>query len=197
MGSVVFYDACVLYPAALRDLLVRVGHAGLVQARWSGAVLDECFNAIRRERPEVSAAALQRTRRLMCAAVRDCLVEEFEGLIEELSLPDPGDRHVLAAAIRGGAQTIVTWNLKDFPSESLSPFGILTQGPDEFILHLVGLRGGAVLRVVTEQAADLKNPPRTVEDVLATLEQNGLVRSVAALDALLRGGTVPKDSAPV
>ncbi len=187
MGFVVVYDACVLYPAPLRDLLVRVGKAGLVQARWSHAILDECFHAIHRERPEIPEAALARTRRLMCAAVRDCLVEGFEALVEGLTLPDPNDRHVLAAAIRAGAQTIVTRNLKDFPGDRLAPLGIRAQDPDDFVLGLLNLQGAAVLRVVTEQAADLRNPPRTVEDVLLTLEANGLTRSVAELSALLDG----------
>jgi hypothetical protein len=184
---VVLYDACVLYPAPLRDLLIRVGKAGLVRARWSQTILDECFHAIHRERPEVPEAALSRTRRLMCAAVRDCLVEGFEPLMAGLSLPDPNDRHVLAAAIRAGAQTIVTRNLKDFPQDRLSPFGIVAQDPDDFLLGLLNLQGSAVLRILTEQAADLRNPPRTVEDLLVTLESNGLTRSVADLSALLRG----------
>jgi hypothetical protein len=94
---------------------------------------------------------------------------------------------VLAAAIRAGAQTIVTRNLKDFPADRLAPFGTQAQDPDDFVLGLLNLQGAAVLRVVTEQAADLRNPPRTVEDVLLTLEANGLTRSVAELWALVDG----------
>lgn len=149
MALVVLYDACVLYPAPLRDLLIRVGKAGLVQARWSHTILDECFHAIRRERPDVPEASLIRTRRLMCAAVRDCLVEGFEPLVEGLSLPDPNDRHVLAAAICAGAHIIVTRNLKDFPQDRLSSLGIRAQDPDHFVLGLLNRQGPALLRIVT------------------------------------------------
>jgi hypothetical protein len=80
------------------------------------------FRAIQRERPEVREAALARTRRLMCVAVRACLVEGFEPIVEGLTLSDPNDRPVLAAAIRAGAQTIATRNHEDVPSDRLAPW---------------------------------------------------------------------------
>lgn len=187
MPPVVIYDACVLYPAPLRDLLIRIGQTGLVGARWTDTILDECFGAIHRERPEVPPAALLRTRRLMCAAVRDCLVNDYEGLVDGLQLPDPSDRHVLAAAIRAGAQIIVTRNLKDFPLDRLAAFGVEALDPDEFVLGLIASHASAITRIIVEQAADLKNPPRTAEELLFTLEANGLNRSVAELSALLAG----------
>lgn len=183
----VIYDACVLFPAALRDLLIRIGHGGLVRARWTDTILDECFGAIRRGRPEVPVEALRRTRRLMCEGVRDCMVTGFEGLVDGLELPDPKDRHVLAAAIRAGAEIIVTRNLKDFPAARLAPFDVQAQDPDEFVLGLLATHAWAVPRIIVEQAADLKNPPRTAEELLSTLEANGLTRSVAELSALLAG----------
>ena len=100
MAFVVVYDACVLYPAPLRDLLLRVAHAGLVRARWTDAILDECFRNVLLGRPELDERALQRTRALMNAAIADCLVTDYEPLIPGLDLPDANDRHVLAAAIR-------------------------------------------------------------------------------------------------
>ncbi len=153
-------------------------------ARWTEPILDECFRAIRRQRPEVPEAALARTRSLMCAAVRDCLVTQFEGLVDGLHLPDPDDRHVLAAAIRAGAQVIVTRNLKDFPADRVGAFGVQAQDPDEFVLGLLTFETAGILRIIAEQAADLRNPPRTVEELLSTLEASGLVRSVAAITAL-------------
>ena len=116
MAFVVLYDACVLYPAPLRDLLVRLANTGVVRARWSAAILDECFRNILENRPELKPEALQRTRELMTRAVPDCMVTGFEQLIDGLVLPDSDDRHVLAAAIRAGAQAIVTFNLGDFPA---------------------------------------------------------------------------------
>jgi len=120
----------------------------------------------------------------MNAAIRDVRVTEYEPLLDALELPDPDDRHVLAAAIRAGAQAIVTTNLRDFPAVQLSPHGIEAQHPDEFVLHLIDLAPGVVCTTVAEQAAALKNPPRTVGDILDSLRGNGLAQSVARLREL-------------
>ena len=111
----VVHDASVLYPAPLRDLLIRLGRTGLFRARWTNAILDEVFRSILKDRPDLEPENLARTRQLMCDAVRDCLVTGFEPLIQALALPDADDRHVLAAAVRCGAQVIVTRNVKDCP----------------------------------------------------------------------------------
>ncbi|HLK75216.1 MAG TPA: PIN domain-containing protein [Streptosporangiaceae bacterium] len=94
------YDANVLYPNTLRDLLIRISQAGLVQAKWTNEILDEMIEALTRNRPDIPSNKLDRLRQLMIEAVRDCLVSGYEPLIEGLKLPDPSDRHVLAAAIR-------------------------------------------------------------------------------------------------
>lgn len=184
MAFVVLYDACVLYPAPLRDLLVRIANTGIVRARWSDAILDECFMAILEQRPDLKPEALNRTRELMKRAVPDCLVTGFEALIDGLTLPDPDDRHVLAAAIRTGAQAIVTFNLTDFPEDKLAPYNVEAKHPDDFVLDTIGLAPGMVTKVLSEQAGALKNPPRTVGDLLDTLRSLGLVRSVAKLREL-------------
>lgn len=129
MAFTVLYDACVLYPAPLRDLLVRLAMTGLFRAKWTDEILDEVFRNVLKNRPELEVARLDRTRDLMNRAVRDVRVENYETLIDALTLPDPDDRHVLAAAIRSDAQVIVTWNLKDFPPSALSPYGIEAQDP--------------------------------------------------------------------
>ena len=184
MPFVVIYDACVLYPAPLRDLLIRLAVKGLVRARWSVQILDECFRNVLANRPDLNASALQRTRDLMSRAIPDVLVTGHEGLIAGLDLPDPDDRHVLAAAIRAGAQVIVTANLSDFPDDKLESYAVEAQHPDEFILHLLDLAPGVVCTTVSEQAAALKNPPRTLADLLDTFRDNGLVQTVARLREL-------------
>jgi predicted nucleic acid-binding protein len=181
LAFVVVYDACVLYPAPLRDLLIRLAESDLVRARWTDEILDECFRNILANRTDLKREALTRTRAFMNAAIPDVLVTGYEELVPGLSLPDPNDRHVLAAAIRAGAQVIVTANLDDFPAEALRKYAIEAQHPDEFVGHLVDLAPGVVLSVVSEQAADLKNPPRTVAELLDTLQANGLVQTVARL----------------
>jgi hypothetical protein len=184
MAFIVLYDACVLYPAPLRDLLVRIAKTAIVRARWTDAILDECFRSILKQRPDLRPEALERTRVLMKQAVPDCLVTGFETLVEGLSLPDPDDRHVLAAAIRVGAQAIVTFNLADFPDEKLAPYDIEAKHPDDFVLETIDLAPTAVAKVVSDQAGALKSPPRTAGELLDTLRGLGLVRSVAKLREL-------------
>jgi predicted nucleic acid-binding protein len=118
----VIYDACVLHPPSLRDLLIRLALTGKVRARWTDEILDETFRSILARRSDLSMANLERTRELMNASVPDCRVTGHMPLIGGLTLPDPDDRHVLAAAIVAGAQVIVTFNLKDFPRDLLTPF---------------------------------------------------------------------------
>jgi PIN domain len=184
MAFTVIYDACVLYPASLRDLLIRLASKGLVRARWTDRILDESFRNILANRPDLVPGSLDRTRELMNRALRDVLVTGYEGLIEGLNLPDRDDRHVLAAAIRAGAQVIVTMNLDDFPDSALAPFSVEALHPDEFVIHQIDLAPGLVCSVIAEQAAELKNPRRTVGEVLDSLRGCGLIRSVARLREL-------------
>lgn len=185
MAFVALYDACVLYPNALRDLLIRVANAGLVRARWTERILDECFRAIQKSRPDLTAERLVRTRELMNQAVRDCLVDGYEPLIEGLTLPDPNDRHVLAAAIHCHAQTIVTINLKDFPDDALRAFGMEAQHPDDFLLCQIDLNEGLMLRILEEQRRALTRKPKSTEELLDGLQTNGLVRTVARYRELM------------
>ena len=175
------YDACVLYPASLRDFLVRLGGRRVFHARWTDQILDEMTRAVLPNRADLTAEQLQRTRTLMCEAVPGCLTTGYQGLIEGLELPDPNDRHVLAAAIRAGPGAIVTENMKDFPKAALEPYNIEAQTPDTFVRHLLDIAESDVRAVILQQAADLKNPPMTEDDVLARLASQGLPLSVAIL----------------
>ena len=185
MTFTVVYDACVLYPAPVRDLLIRIAQTGVVRARWTEAILDECFRSILQDRPDLDEAALARTRTLMNMAVREPLVSDYGALIDGLQLPDPDDRHVLAAAIRCVAQAIVTSNLSDFPAEVLARYDVEVMDPDHFVLSQIDLRPGQLCVVVSEQAAALKNPPMTVNDLLDVLRSRGLVQSAARLRDLM------------
>ena len=113
------YDANILYPAPLRDLFIRLAQAGLVRGRWTETIHDEWVRNVLKDNPHLSSERLARTRTLMNEAVRDSVINGYEDLIDSLTLPDPDDRHVLAAAIHGDAEVIVTFNLKDFPCEFL------------------------------------------------------------------------------
>ncbi|WP_447925903.1 PIN domain-containing protein [Georgenia muralis] len=181
MSFVVLYDANVLYPSTLRDLLIRVAQAGLVQAKWTDQILDEVFDNLASNRPDLEPQRLARTRELMNLAVRDCLVKGYEPLIDAIDLPDPDDRHVLAAAIKARAQVIVTHNLKDFPSTVLEGWDMEAKAADDFILDQIDLNRDAVYGAVQRIADSRDNPPATFSDVLTMLERDGLVESVAAL----------------
>jgi hypothetical protein len=181
VAFVVLYDANVLYPSTLRNLLIRIAQAGLVQAKWTEQILDEAFSNLIDNRPDLDPKKLARTRELMNAAVRDCLVIGYEPLIDTLTLPDRGDRHVLAAAIKARAQVIVTRNLGDFPDDVLQAWDMEAKSPDEFVLDQIDLNRVAVYGAIQRIADSWANPPGTIGDVLASLERDGLVEAAAAL----------------
>ncbi|GLZ08679.1 hypothetical protein Acsp03_61450 [Actinomadura sp. NBRC 104412] len=181
MTFVVIYDACVLYGNTQRDLLIRIAQSGRVQAKWTNAILDEVQENLAANRPDIPTEKLTRLRNLMNKAVPDVLVEGYEPLIETLKLPDPEDRHVLAAAIKSQAQVIVTSNLKDFPADLLAAWNVEARSPDDFVLDQIDLDDRVVWACVQQIVDSRSNPPETIEDVLDALERAGLVESVAAL----------------
>lgn len=181
MAFVVLYDACVLYPAPLRDFLMRLALTKLFQARWTDEIHDEWTRNVAANRPDLSAESLARCRELMNEHVPDSLIVGYESLIPNLELPDSNDRHVLAAAIHGGADVIVTFNLRDFPASILAGYSIEAMHPDTFILRLWDEFPDAVVDAARRQRAGLKNPRKTAAELLMTLEQCGLTETVARL----------------
>ena len=181
MVPIAVLDACVLYSAPVRDLLIRLARQDLLWIRWSEEILDETFAALRARRPDLDPTRLERTRRLMTEAFPDALVEDHMSLISQIALPDPDDRHVLAAAIRAGAQWIVTENVKDFPGGATKEHGISVITPDEIVLLLVEKAPDVVVQVVERQAQALRNPPCTLAELLQILKRHGLRRGVEAL----------------
>ncbi len=125
--TIAFVDASLPYPAPLRDLLLELALSDFYRAKWSNAIHEGWIDALLRRRPDIPATRLERTRRLMDAHVRDDMVSGYRNL----PLPDPNDRHIVAAAIHGEADIIVTANLKNFPASALSPDGLNTEHPDE------------------------------------------------------------------
>lgn len=180
MAFVVVYDACALYGNTSRNLLIRVAQARLVQAKWTDQILDELDRALA-ERLRIPEDKRQRLRRLMNAAVANCLIDGHEPLIEGLKLPDPDDRHVLAAAIKAGAQVIVTANVSDFPAEYLAQWDVEARTPDDFVLDMIGINDRAVYACVQQIVDERTNPPETFDDVLAQLERCGLIETAAFL----------------
>lgn len=177
-------DACVLYPAPLRDFFMHLAVSDTFRARWTEAIHDEWIRNLLKNRDDLQREQLERTRELMNAHVRDCLVKNYEELIEKVELPDADDRHVLAAAIHAEADAIVTFNLKDFPDEMLAPFGIEAVHPDAFIVTLIDENAALVISAIENQHKGLKNPPCSMAELLETLENNGLHETVNRLRQL-------------
>lgn len=144
---------------------------------------DEWIGKLLRDRPDLDPSRIERTRQLMNTTVLDCLVEGFEDLIEALSLPDPNDRHVLAAAIKSNSDAIVTANLKDFPPDVAKRYDLEILHPDEFLYQQFGLDTAACLIAAMNCRTRLKKPAKSTDEYLATLEAQGLPLLVGELRA--------------
>ena len=177
-------DACVLYPRLLRDVLLSLAQADLYTARWSAHIEAEWTRSLQKDRPG-SHEPIQRTVALMREAVPDCLVTHYEDLIESLDLPDLDDRHVLAAAIRGNADAIVSANVKDFPATTLGRFDIELQTPDQFVLNQLLLQPASALAAIKKMRERWARPALTAEAMVALFEQRQLAQTAAHLRDVL------------
>lgn len=174
-------DANVLYPAPIRDILLQLAVIDLYRAKWTAQIHEEWMSALLRNEPHRSRTSLERTRELMDMSTRDCLVTGYEHLLASLTLPDADDRHVLAAAIVGRCDAIVTQNLRDFPDAVLAPLGIEALHPDAFLRNQFSLAPGPFCTAIRTVRRRLKHPPFTVEAYLDELVRQGLVATVAEL----------------
>lgn len=159
---------------------MRLALTDLFKARWTDQIHEEWINALLREGKH-SKEKLERTRELMDKHVRDAKVTAYEGLIETLTLPDPDDRHVLAAAIRANADAIVTFNQKDFPKEVLSTYSMDVIHPDEFVYYQIDMAPAISCQAIKAQRLALKNPQVTAEEFLAILQKQQLPQTVSKL----------------
>jgi predicted nucleic acid-binding protein len=178
-------DANVLYSLPLTSVLLELAEARLYRPIWSEDIHAEWIRAVRRTRPDIAPEKLARRRAAMDEALPDACVAGYGRLVGALELPDPGDRHVLAAAIRARAQVIVTFNEKHFPAEVLAEFDLRTQHPDTFLRHLIDLAPSVVRARLVNAAGVLRRPPMTMEEYIAMIERQSLPESAAALRELL------------
>jgi predicted nucleic acid-binding protein len=179
--SIVVFDACVLYPAPLRSLLMYLAVTDLFQARWSEKIHEEWMRSVRRDYPDITEVKLQGVRQLMDAHIDNAIITGYEPLIDGLQLPDPDDRHVLAAAIHARANTIVTMNLADFPANVLESWNMQAIHPDEFVCRWLDREPALVCAAMKTHRTSLKNPPLGVLQYLSTLERQGLTKVVERL----------------
>jgi predicted nucleic acid-binding protein len=173
MAFVAIYDSCVLFPRTMRDILTRVAAAGLVRAQWSEHIHRELGEKLVVKYPDMAEGTqIDKLIEFLTATVPDCLVVGYEGLIDSFDLPDPNDRHVAAAAIKAGAQVIVTRDGRGFPDEFLDQHDMCLKDPDDFVADLIDLpRAGPVMhQIVTEMAEDAD---LDVADVIKKLRRTG------------------------
>ena len=173
-------DANTLYPTLLRDLLLSLAKAGLFHARWTATIEAEWIRNLAGDRPDI-ADKLPAMAMLMNQAIPDCMVENYEPLIDCFSLPDPDDRHVVAAAVAGHADAIVTYNVRDFPLEVLTPLGIEVLHPNEFVMNQLQLHDFTPIEAVKQMRARWIKPPRTANELIDALERRGLALTAAHL----------------
>ena len=160
---------------------MRLALTDLYQAKWTKDIHREWMDSLLKNRPDLTRERLELVQTKMDLHVRDCYVEDYEELIDEIKLPDLNDRHILAAAIKSNAQIIVTYNLSDFPFSSLSKYGIDTKHPDEFLRYLIDLAPAKFIKTIKETRLSLKNPPKNSNEYLTILEKQSLPQTVAYL----------------
>lgn len=179
-SPVALLDANVLYPAPLRDFLLQLAYADFFAPKWSEEIHNEWTRNLLANRSDLTDAQLSYTRDMMERAFPTASVTEYEPLIAPLT-NHPKDAHVLAAAILGKAEYIVTFNLKDFPPPALTPYQIKAIHPDVFALSLCQADTAEVLSTVRAHRKKLTRPPKSAREYLDTLAQCGLTKTVLYL----------------
>ncbi|MEJ2030398.1 MAG: PIN domain-containing protein [Maritimibacter sp.] len=178
----VLLDACVLYPTVMREMLIGAAAAGLYEPLWSARILEEWARAAAKLGPGQEALARGEVAALQ-ARWPGASVKPHAGDEARLWLPDPADVHVLAAAIAGSADMIVTLNAKDFPRHTLDEEGVTRESPDLFLRDLYDASPEALIsvgRAVKAEAERLSGEPWPIRKLM---KKARLPRLGKALDA--------------
>lgn len=174
----VFYDACTLYPAPLRDLLMQLSLTTIFRAHWSNQVHEEWIFNLLKKNSKLKREQLERVKNLMNKYAPDSLVEGYEFLIDSIVLPDLNDRHIVAAAYHSRSDVIVTFNLKDFPEKNLVKYNLRAQHPDDFLIHTFDLNPQLVISAIREIRQRLRNPPKSKKEYLDILRRQNIPKFV-------------------
>jgi hypothetical protein len=180
--AVAVYDANVLYALPVCDCLMWVALGGLVRAHWTAEIHEEWIRNLLARRPDLTRGQLERRRDFMDTALPNAVVKGHRKHVRTLRLPDPNDRHVLAAAITAVASHIVTYNTKDFPGGTTKPYGIVAVHPDEFLADMFTTHPDAVLACVRMQRASMKRLRPTPEQMISTFRKVDLCRFAELLE---------------
>jgi hypothetical protein len=173
----------VIYPIDIRDLLFWFASYDLFTPKWSQYIFKEWESVMKRKK--VPTTEIEKRISKAQLAFPDALVENYESLVDSLTLPDENDRHVLAAAIKTNANIIVTNNIKDFPSDYLSGFGLTAKSADDFLTDTIDLNNDLAVEAFRALVLNRTNPNLDEFEVLDRLRNNGLVDSANYLHALL------------
>lgn len=174
--SVAVFDACILYPFHLRNIVVQAAVDRLVDARWTDAVHDEWIRSLTADVPAIPMERLRATRRLMNEALPTAMVSGYEKHITTVTLPDPDDRHVVAAAIAANASFILTWNLRHFPENELKKFDLRRINPDTFLSGLFDKVPDLVIGSLANARRNLSKTRVSASDFIAILNGQKLVQ---------------------
>ncbi len=177
-------DACVLFSRLQRDVLLSLAHANLYTARWTHEIEREWTSALVARYPEASSV-IPSLLAQMREAIPDCIIVDYEPFIEGIELPDKNDRHVVAAAIRGNADAIVSMNTKDFPLSVLSKFDLELQTPDQFVLNQIMLHPPIALTAIKRMRLRWERPSFTASDMVDLFEKRHLAQTAAHLRDVL------------
>jgi predicted nucleic acid-binding protein len=177
-------DACVLFSRLQRDVLLSLAHADLYTARWTQDIEREWASSLVEKYPD-AADKIPRLVEHMREAIPDCLIVDYAPLITSIQLPDERDRHVLAAAIRGNADAIVSLNTKDFPASVLATFDIEIQTPDQFVLNQIMLNPPKALTAIKKMRERWERPSMLAADMVDLFEKRQLPQTAAHLRDVL------------
>lgn len=180
--SVAVCDACILYPFHLRNIIVQASVDRLFHARWTDTIHDEWMRNLVAKTPGLSIDRLEATKRLMDVALPSAMVAGYERHVQAVSLPDPDDRHVAAAAIEAGASTIITWNLRDFPVGELRKHGLMRQSPDVFLAALYGHVPEQLVSSLANARSNLSRSRVSATDFIGILRDQKLIRLAAQIE---------------
>lgn len=187
---VVVLDACVLYPAAQRDLFMWLAATGAIRAHWTDDIHEEWMRNVAQDFG-IARAVLERVRSLMDEATDDALIRGYRRHEQLFPLTEANDRHVAAAAFRARQRSavdhvaILTWNIKDFDATELSAAGLSVVTPDDFLADLIGESPEAVRAAFDRMRENLRKPKKTFTECVDVLAAQGLKRFSAALKALV------------
>lgn len=178
-------DACVLHPVFVRGALLWFAAERLYRPLWSADILDEWQRSLVRKFPDAPAERFAAQRALIESEFEDAMVSGYGGIAPGLDLPDPDDRHVLAAAIIGRADAIITANLKDFPQAQTLPFNVEVIHPDDFLVNAIDLETGRALSALRRHREALSTSAPSPTEYLDRFERCGLIQTRQRLQSVV------------